>query len=213
MIKKTITYKNFLDQEEVSDFYFNLSKGELVKQQMSAIDQHTESFQDKLEKIGRNLQGAELIEVLDEIILSGYGEKTTDGKQFVKVRNGVKLAENFMSTGAYSELVVELCTKEDAMAEFINGLMPADLLKEVNKEVQKETAGSQAARERSQANLQGFQKKQETQKATVTTVPEIPTIEETAEPVLAPAPAVNLDNLTADQMREMLAKGSNNFLN
>lgn len=189
MIKKTITYKNFLDQEETGDFYFNMSKGELVKQQMAAINQRVESFQDKLEKIGKNLQGEELVAVLDEIILDGYGELSTDKKHFVKVRNGQKLVENFMSSGAYSELVVELCTKEDAMAEFINGLMPADLRDSVNKEVNA-TQQAQAARERSEAALSGFNKKSEKPKPTQTTVAEIPTIEETADPVLEDPDAV-----------------------
>lgn len=176
MIKKTIKFTNFLDQEEQDDFYFNFSKGELVKMQMAAIDQHTESFTDKLEKIGKNLQGAELVAVLDDIILNGYGEKTTDGKGFVKVRNGVRLSESFQSSGAYSELVTELCTNATAMAEFVNGLMPANL----REQVRQEAATSQSARERSQATLQGHMPKQEAPKSTVEVVPELPA----AEPVL-----------------------------
>ena len=212
MISKTIKFRNFNDEEEVGTFYFNMSKGELVKQQMGAINQHVESFQDKLEKIGKNLQGAELIEVLDDIILDGYGEKTTDGKNFTKVRNGVRLVENFMSSGAYSELVVELCTVDGAMAEFINGLMPADLKEAVRQEVQK-TEAAQTARERSEAQFQGFQKKAEPAKATVQTVPELTTvIENTADPVLGEVieqkPAVDLNSLSADQMRAMLAGGA-----
>ena len=220
MISKTIKFRDFNDEETVETFYFNMSKGELVKQQMSAIDQHTESFQDKLEKIGKNLQGAALIEVLDSIILEGYGEKTTDGKHFVKVRNGVKLVENFMSSGAYSELVVELCTVDGAMADFVNGLMPADLKESVRQEVAKTTA-AQSARERSEAQLRGFQKKAEAPKPTVKVVPEVPLfIEGTDEPVLGevikqetddlvPDPmGVDLNSLTADQMRHMLATGS-----
>ena len=183
MIKKDITFKNFMGEEVTESFYFNMSKGELVKQQMAAIDQHTESFQDKLEKIGKNLQGKELVEVLDEIILDGYGERTTDGKNFVKVRDGKRVVERFMSSNAYSELVVELCTKEEAMSEFVNGLMPADLRDSVNKEV----ASTQTAREKSQASLKGFQKKDEKTKPTLTVVPEIPTIEGTADPIFVPA--------------------------
>lgn len=214
MISKTIKFRNFNDEEEVGTFYFNMSKGELVKQQMGAINQHVESFQDKLEKIGKNLQGAELIEVLDEIILDGYGEKTTDGKNFTKVRNGVRLVENFMSSGAYSELVVELCTVEGAMADFINGLMPADLKESVRQEVEK-TAAAQTARERSEASLSGFQKKAEPAKATVKTVPELTTvIEETEAPVLSgEVEQVDINSLSADQMRAMLAGGATgNFL-
>jgi hypothetical protein len=200
MIKKTITYKNFLDQEETGDFYFNMSKGELVKQQMSAVNQQVESFQDKLEKIAKNLQGEALVEVLDEIIMEGYGEKSTDGKHFVKVRNGVKLVENFMSSGAYSELVVELCTKEGAMADFINGLVPADLRDSVNKEVATQQAAQRPVAPRVP---QDYQKKAEAPKPVVTQVPEIPTIEETADPVLE-SPAVSND-MTTEELEAMLA--------
>lgn len=210
MIMKTITYKNFLDQEETGDFYFNMSKGELVKQQMAAINQHTESFQDKLEKIGKNLQGEALVAVLDEIILDSYGELSTDKKNFVKVRSGQKVVENFMSSGAYSELVVELCTTTDAMAEFINGIMPADLRDAVNKEVAT-TRASQNSHAEEQARIRAeiertgrgfappagarvpldFQRKQEAPKPTLTTVAEVPTvIEGTADPVLEAQPAM-----------------------
>jgi ribosomal protein L29 len=61
----------------------------------------------------------------------------------------------------------------------VNGLVPKNLREEVNKEV------AQSARERSQASMQGFQKKHEAPKATVRQEPELPTvIEATAEPVL-----------------------------
>jgi DNA helicase HerA-like ATPase len=182
MIRKEIQFKNYADETEKGVFYFNMSKGELVMQQMSAIDQHTESFQDKLEKIGKNLQGKALVETLKEIIEEAYGEKTVDGKQFVKVRNGIKLVENFLSSGAYSELIVELLSSAQGMADFINGLMPSDLRDQVNQEVNRQ----QAARDRSQANLQGYQKKQtpEVKPTPVVAEPELPTvIEETADPV------------------------------
>jgi hypothetical protein len=176
LILKTITFPNYLEETETEDFYFNLSKGELVKMQMAAIDERTESFQDKLEKIGKSLNGKALIETIDEVIDASYGVKTVDGKRFIK---NAKDLEVFKSSGAYSELVVELCTDADACSTFINGLVPKNLRDEVQKEV------AQSARERSQAGLQGFQKKQEAPKPTVQQVPEIPTvIEATAEPVL-----------------------------
>jgi hypothetical protein len=177
LILKTITFPNYNDEQETDSFYFNLSKGELIKMQMAAIDERTESFQDKLEKIGKSLNGKALIDVVDEIIDVSYGVKTVDGKRFIK---NAKDLEIFKSSGAYSELVVELCTDAEACAAFVNGLVPKNLRDEVTKEV------AQSARERSQATLQGFQKKQDAPKATVQQVPEIPTvIEATAEPVLA----------------------------
>lgn len=178
MIKKTIKYTNYNGEAEVDDFYFNLSKGELVKMQMAAIDQRTESFQDKLEKIGKHLNGKALIDVVDEIIDVSFGVKTVDGKRFIK--NAVDL-ENFKSTGAYSELVVELCTDAEACSAFINGLVPASLRDEVRNEVKND---AQSVRERSASQMQGFQKKTEAPKPSVEKVPELPTvIEATAEPV------------------------------
>lgn len=181
MILKTITFENYNGETETESFYFNLSKGELVKMQMAAIDQRTESFQDKLEKIGKNLNGKALIEVIDEVIDSSYGVKTIDGKSFQKTPKDLL---DFKSSGAYSELVVELCTDAEACGAFMNGLVPANLRDEVKKEVSQ----SQTARERSQAGLQGFNKKQEAPKPTVQQVPELPTvITDTAPAVLEPA--------------------------
>lgn len=207
MIKKTIQFENYAGEKETADFYFNMSKGELVMQQMSAIDQHTESFQDKLEKIAKNLQGRELVKVLTEIIEDSYGEKTVDGKNFVKVRNGQKLVENFLSSGAYSELVVELLSSAKGMADFINGLMPADLRDQVNAEVNRQ----QAARERSQANLQGYNKKQEKapQPSLVVREEELPTvIEGTEDPVLADDAGVEADQ-DVDEMAAFKAWQAN----
>ncbi len=208
MIRKEIQFTNFNDEKETGVFYFNMSKGELVMQQMSAIDQHTESFQDKLEKIAKNLQGHALVATLKEIIFDAYGEKTTDGKQFVKIRDGKHIVENFLSSGAYSELVVELLSSAQGMADFVNGLMPADLRDQVNQEVNRQ----QAARQKSQANLQGYQQKQAPapKPSPVVTEPELPTvsIEGTADPVFvedlpAPTPEVQSDPI-ASMSREQL---------
>lgn len=180
MILKTIKFKNYAGEEEVGNFYFNLSKGELVKMQMSAIDHRTESFQDKLEKIGSSLNGKALIAVIDEMIDNSYGVKTSDGKRFIKTAEDL---EYFKSTEAYSELVVELCTDAEKAAEFVNGLIPADLREQVNQEVKK--ASAEEIRQRSLQQKGGFNQKQEEPKSTVQQVPELPTvIEETAEPVL-----------------------------
>lgn len=189
MIRKVIQFKNFNDETETGTFFFNMSKGELVMQQMAAVDQHTESFQDKLEKIGKNLQGKALVDTLREIIFDSYGEKTVDGKQFVKIRDGKHLVENFLSSGAYSELVVELLSSADGMADFINGLMPADLRDSVNQEVNR----VQAARERSQANLQGHKSKADPapKYTPVVREEEVPTVETSTAPVfIDAAPAV-----------------------
>jgi hypothetical protein len=212
MILKTIKFKNYAGEEEVGTFHFNLSKGELVKMQMSAIDHRTESFEDKLEKIGSHLNGKALIEVIDEIIDVSYGVKTTDGKRFIK--NAADL-EYFKSTEAYSELVVELCTDAVKASEFVNGLVPADLRAEVQKEVAqtqaKSTYSPQDVREQSLAAKGGFNQKQEAPKSTVQQVPELPTvIEGTADPVLESAPnptpeKIDMTSMSREDLEAALA--------
>ena len=67
-------------------------------------------------------------------MLKAYGEKSADGKRFIKIDdNGRPLAIAFEQTPAYSEIFMELATDADAGAAFINGILPADLIKEANK--------------------------------------------------------------------------------
>lgn len=186
MIKKTITYKDYNDKEQTEDFYFNLSKGELVILEMSAVDQNTEGLADKIEKITKARNGREAAAVFKEIIALSYGVKSHDGARFNK---SPELFAEFESTGAYSELVFKLILNSEVGSEFINGLMPAGLREEVRAEVAKTTQAAQSARERSAANMQGFKKAEPKTTAEIEKVPELPTVLETAAPVLEAEPA------------------------
>lgn len=195
MILKTIKFTNHAGEEETGSYYFHLSKGELVKMQMSAIDHRTESFTDKIEAIGKTLNGKALIEVIDQIIDSSYGVKTVDGKRFVKTEADL---EFFKSTEAYSELVVELCTDADKASEFINGLIPANLRNEVNKEVDA-TAKAADLRAKSLAAKGGFNKKAEEPKSSVQQVTDLPVVmDEPAPAVLEPNPSVAVSSEGVD---------------
>lgn len=186
MILKTLKFTNHAGEEETENFFFNLSKGELVKMQMSAIDHRTESFTDKIEKIGKALNGKALIEIIDEIIDTSYGVKTTDGKRFIK--NAADL-EFFKSTEAYSELVVELCTDADKASEFVNGLIPANLREEVKKEVDGKQKSAADLRKASLEAKGGYNPKQVQQPASVQQVPDLPMVMDEPEPaVLEAAP-------------------------
>ncbi|QXO13203.1 hypothetical protein SEA_DEVITOJR_43 [Arthrobacter phage DevitoJr] len=157
MIKKTLTFKNFLNETETADFYFNMSEGELTLMQIRAIDQKHESFSDKLDKISKGLQGAELADVIEDLVLRSYGVKSSDGKKF---RKNAEILEDFTSSGAYSVLITELFSLEGSLAEFINGVVPDDLVKKANTEAEKQIS----AREKAQQALAakgGFNQKQE----------------------------------------------------
>ncbi|AXH44588.1 hypothetical protein SEA_MEDIUMFRY_42 [Arthrobacter phage MediumFry] len=154
MIKKTLTFKNFRGETETEDFYFNMSEGELTLMQVRAIDQKNESFSDKLDKISKGLQGAELADVIEDLVLRSYGIKSSDGKKF---RKNPDILEDFTSSGAYSVLITELFSIEGSLTEFINLVVPEDLVKKSEAEAQKQVS----ARERALAAKGGYNQKQE----------------------------------------------------
>lgn len=118
MVKKTIKYTDFNGIERTEDFYFNLSKAELAELELS----ETGGFSAMIERIVKAEDSKAIIAVFKNLILLAYGEKSADGKKFVKSR---ELSEGFSQTNAYSELFMELATNTNAAIEFINGLPPA----------------------------------------------------------------------------------------
>ena len=127
MLKKTITYNDYNGVERTEDFYFNLSKAELMEMEMSISGGLTEM----IEKIVATKDAPAIIKIFKELVLKAYGEKSADGKRFEK-KNGA-LAEAFAETEAYSQIFMELATDADKAAEFVNGIMPSDIAKQLTK--------------------------------------------------------------------------------
>ena len=128
MLKKTITYNDYNGVERTEDFYFNLSKAELMEMEMSISGGLTEM----IEKIVATKDAPAIIKIFKELVLKAYGEKSADGKRFEK-KNGT-LAEAFAETEAYSQIFMELATDADKAAEFVNGIMPSDIAKQLPKD-------------------------------------------------------------------------------
>lgn len=120
MLKKTITYVDYNGNERTENYYFNLSKAELMEMELGVTGGYTEM----LTGIVEAQDVPTLIKIWKDLILKSYGEKTTDGKRFVKSK---EMAEAFSQTEAYSDLFMELSTNTDAAIEFAKGIMPAEL--------------------------------------------------------------------------------------
>ena len=81
-----------------------------------------------IKKIIETQDTPSIIKIFKDLILKSYGEKSSDGKRFIKIDdNGRPLANAFSQTEAYSQLFMELATDDKKAAEFVNGLIPADL--------------------------------------------------------------------------------------
>lgn len=123
MIMKNIKYVDYDGVERSESFFFNLSKAELV-----SMDFEIEGgFKRKIEKVIEAQNQRELIEIFKDIIFRSYGEKSADGRRFIKSK---EISEAFTQTEAYSELFMELATDAKAAEAFIKGIMPADVAKD-----------------------------------------------------------------------------------
>lgn len=124
MLKETIKYQDYDGNEYEEDFYFNLNKSELIKLQTS--------IPGGLEQMIKNIIAAKdqnaLMNMFSKIIHISYGEKSPDGKHFVKSE---EIANAFEQTLAYDNLFMELINDADKAAAFINGILPADSKSEV----------------------------------------------------------------------------------
>lgn len=120
MYKKTLTYTDFDGNERTEDFYFNLTKAEIMEMEMGTDG----GLSSMIQKIVAEQNQPRIIEMFKSLILKAYGVKSPDGKRFMKKVNGVPLCEEFEGTEAYSDLFMLLATDADAAAEFVNNVVP-----------------------------------------------------------------------------------------
>lgn len=120
MLKKTITYTDFYGNVQTEDFYFNLTKAEVTEMDLC----YNGGITAIVEKINRTTDGPAIVEIFKDLIRKAYGEKSLDGKRFMKNK---EITDSFTATEAYSELFMEFLTDADSASEFINGIIPKNL--------------------------------------------------------------------------------------
>lgn len=125
MLKKSITYNDLNGVERTEDFYFNLSKPEIVKMQTSVHG----GYDVQLKSIGASLNGALIMDFFEDLIFRSYGEKSEDGRRFMK---SPEISRSFMETPAYEALFEELVTNDKAGADFVNAIMSVNSAKQAN---------------------------------------------------------------------------------
>lgn len=127
MLKKTITYTDYNGVERTEDFYFNLTKAELMEMEMGTSG----GFAEMIQRVIAAKDAPTIISVFKDIILKSYGQKSPDGRRFVKSE---QLREEFSQTEAYSILYMELATNDEAAANFVNGIMPNDKIQQASQQ-------------------------------------------------------------------------------
>lgn len=120
MLKKTVTYVDYNGVQRTEDFYFNLSKAEVTEMELSVDG----GLSVMLENIVASKDNKQIIAIFKEIVLKSYGEKSPDGRRFIKSK---ELSEAFSQTEAYSEIFMSLALNEKEASDFINGIMPKNI--------------------------------------------------------------------------------------
>jgi hypothetical protein len=120
MLKKAITYTDYNGVERKEDFYFNLSKAEVMEMELGTEG----GLSDMIQKIVAAQDIPSIAKIFKDLILKAYGEKSADGKRFIK---NPELSEAFSQTEAYSELFMGLATNPEEAATFVNGIMPGNI--------------------------------------------------------------------------------------
>ena len=131
MYKKTMTYTDYNGAERTEDFYFNLTKAELMEMELSAEG----GFEQQVRRIVAAKDTPQIVKVFKQLLLKSYGVKSDDGRRFMKSE---EISKAFSETPAYSELFILYSTDDKAAAEFINNVVPKDVADEAKKAQEKE---------------------------------------------------------------------------
>lgn len=131
MIKKTITYKTFDGEEVTEDFFFHLSRADIVELEVSRKG----GLQETLKQLIESEDGAEIMELFKKILGMSVGRKSPDGKRFI---HSEEIRNDFFQSNAYDVFFIELVTNTDVQIEFIQGIVPADMMAEATDEQKQE---------------------------------------------------------------------------
>ena len=126
MLKKTINYTKYNGEQKTKECYFNLSKAEIAEMELEIPG----GMAANLKQITEAKDTPSLVKIFKNLILRSYGVKSSDGERFIKNQ---QVREEFEQSEAYSELFMELATNADSAAEFVNGIIPADLANKVKE--------------------------------------------------------------------------------
>jgi hypothetical protein len=136
MLKLPTTYEDYNGVTHTEDFYFNITKPELIELEV----EYKMGFQEHLQAIIETEDRKQLIAEFKRILTMTYGQKTPDGKRFIK---NDELTEAFTQHPAYPVIYMLLATDYNYAADFIAGIVPKDMSGDVRKELDNQTRGGE----------------------------------------------------------------------
>lgn len=120
MYIKKLTYTDFNGVERTEEFCFSLTKAEALEMELTTPG----GVVAMLQKIIDEKDIKKMIGFWKQFLLMAYGEKSDDGRYFVKDE---KTKQMFTYTQAYSDLFVLFSTDDVEAAKFVRGILPGDI--------------------------------------------------------------------------------------
>lgn len=115
MVVESVTYTDYDGVERTETFRFNLTNAEVMELEMS-VDGGMSTM---LQKIVDAKEGPIVMKVFKDILLKSYGEKSPDGRRFVK---SPEISKAFSETEAYNIIFMKLVTDDKYAAKFVAGI-------------------------------------------------------------------------------------------
>jgi hypothetical protein len=128
MYKKTITFLDFDEIQQTETLYFNLTKNEIVE--LYDLQPRLERWEKRIEGPPRDItpdEIRELLSIIKDLISRSYGQRSEDGKRFIKTS---ELHTEFTQTMAFDEFLFSLFNPPENAFEFITGIVPKALREE-----------------------------------------------------------------------------------
>lgn len=113
MFKKVVEYVDFNGEPNTAELYFNMTQREAVRFDLE--------FEGGLEKYVAGLNADKdqlgIMNLFERLLLSSYGEKTEDGKHFLKDQD---IQDRFKQSAVYDALFTSLLQDTDQAVQFFN---------------------------------------------------------------------------------------------
>lgn len=119
MLKETLTYKDFNGEDRTDDFYFHFNALEWLR-----FDKKYGGVREYIQKAVRDNDEYGILNMLEDLVKSSYGEKSSDGIRFIK---SPELTERFTQTEAYSDMLIGFFTDTQKGIDFFNRLVPDEI--------------------------------------------------------------------------------------
>lgn len=120
MLAKTITYTNYDGVEITETFRFNLTKAELTLWEASEDG----GVSARLQQMVDSKNGKSIMATFYDVMMRSYGEKSADGKRFIK---SPELSKAFSETAAFDIIFSEMMEDPEKALDFVQKVLPAEL--------------------------------------------------------------------------------------